>query len=115
MATISSRIARITAELQFKYWIRRERIRDSFSLEELRVFSATGRSPERPEPPPGASRFDNMTRSELLRLWKEEKQWWAGRNDQELRFYTVHGHWPEQGCREPNCGKDRFNASEGGN
>jgi hypothetical protein len=104
--TTRSRIERVENEVCFRIWVRRQRFRESLSIDELDMWAATGRQPERPEPAPGMSRLDNMTREELQRLWKEDQQPWVGRNRKELGFYALHGHWPEQACGT-NCRKMR--------
>ena len=38
-----------------------------------------------------------MNRLSFLNLWKEDQRLFAGRNSDELEFYAIHGHWPEQG------------------
>ena len=96
--TISRRIERLETEMRFRIWVRYHRFLDSLSEDELEMMSVTGRFPERPEPAPGMSRFDNMGRAELQKLCKEDQQTWAGRNHEELVFWAAHGHWPEQGC-----------------
>jgi hypothetical protein len=105
--TTRERIERLEVETRFRIWVRRKRFLDSFSIEELEVMKITGQFPERPEPAPGMSPLDNMAREELQRLWKEDQQTWAGRNREELRFFVLHGHWPEQECDEQNCSKTR--------
>jgi len=70
----------------------------TMSIEELETLAATGHWPDRPEPAPGASRLDTMDRLSLLNLWTEDQRLLAGRNSDELGFYAIHGHWPEQGC-----------------
>jgi|SRR5580692_9112024 hypothetical protein len=104
--TTRSRIERIEKELYFRTWVRHERNLESLSVDELDVLATTGQWPDRPEPAPGMSRFDNMTREELRKLWKEDQQTWAGRNREEWGFFGLHGHWPEQGCGA-NCRKSQ--------
>jgi hypothetical protein len=43
-----------------------------------------------------------MSRKELLELWKENQQEFAGRNREQLDFFARHGHWPEQSYG-PDC------------
>src|SRR5215467_11852359 len=50
----------------------------------------------RPERALWTSRFDSMDRASLIKLWKEDLETFAGRSSDELEFYAVHGHWPEQ-------------------
>ena len=58
--------------------------------------------PNRPDPLPGTSRLDRMSRKELLELWKEDQNKFVGRNEEQFEFYLRHHHWPEQGCG-PDC------------
>jgi hypothetical protein len=102
--TTRSRIERLEKEMYFRMWVRYQRFFESLSVDELDVWAATGQRPERPEPAPGMSRLDGMTREELQKLWKEDQQWLAGRNREEWGFFSIHGHWPEQGCGA-NCRK----------
>ncbi len=109
--TIKSRIERVETEMRFRIWVRYHRFLESLSVDELKIMARTGQFPERPEPGPGMSPFDNMGREELQKRWKEDEQHWAFRNRQELGFFGLHGHWPEQGCGT-NCRKRRDNERE---
>ena len=73
---------------------------ESMSEEELEALAATGEWPDRPEPAPGMSRLDTMDRLDLIKLWKENLRRFVGRNSEEMEFYALHGHWPEQVCRD---------------
>jgi hypothetical protein len=106
MSRTRRRIERLEAELSFRIWVRDQRFLESLSVDELEMWTATGHCPERPEPSPGTSRFDNMEREELRKLWKDHERAWAGRNREEIGFFASHGHWPEQGCGT-NCPKTR--------
>lgn len=99
---IPHRVERLRREVEFKVWIRMERILESMAHEELEHLAATGEWPNRPDPLPGTSRLDNMNRKELLALWKQDQAEFAGRNQEQLIFYARHGHWPEQSCG-PDC------------
>lgn len=105
MATSESRLERVENEIKFRLWIRRERVFENMSPEELLHFARGGQPPNRPEPGPGESRLDTMDRKTLLRLWKEDEDKFAGRNREELAFYARYGHFPEQPCRQGNCGQ----------
>jgi hypothetical protein len=59
MVTLRERIELLEEELRFRIWIRQNRFLESFSIEELEAWSMTGERPEREEPPPGTSSFDN--------------------------------------------------------
>ena len=96
-ATTKNRIERLEAELRFRIWVRHQRFLESLSIEDLEVWTTNGQCPERPEPAPGMSPLDDMAR-ELQKLWKQDQQTWSGRNREELGFFGLHGHWPEQGC-----------------
>ena len=109
--TLRSRIERLERELQFRAWVRHQRFLKSLSFEELGQLATTGQIPNRPQPLPGTSPLDNMTREELHKLWEENKRVFFGRNSKELDFYAVHGHWPEQGCANRDC---RATSSDGG-
>ena len=77
---------------------------EAFSEEELKEYASTCKWPNRSEPLPGESRFDEMDRRSLLSIWKEREKHYECRNREQLRFYALHGHWPEQGCAK-NCRK----------
>ena len=96
MATIETRLTRIETEARFRHWLRMQRIMEAMSVDELERFVATGQRPDLPEPALGTSRFDSMDRERLIKLWKEDLETFAGRSSDELEFYAVHGHWPEQ-------------------
>ena len=99
MATTRKRLERIEGAVRFREWIGSERMLESMSEEELEVLAATGQWPDRPEPAPGTSSLDDMSRQDLIKMWKEALRRFAGRNSEDLEFYALHGHWPEQACR----------------
>ena len=70
--------------------------------DELEHLATTGEWPNRPDPLPGTSRLDKMSRKELLELWKEDDEEFAGKNQEQLDFFVRHSHWPEQSCG-PDC------------
>lgn len=98
MANMVCRLEIAEKEIEFRFWIRFQRMLEALSVEELKEYVSTGNLPERPDPMPGESRFDGMDRRSLLNLWKEREKDHEGRNREQLRFYALHGHWPEQGC-----------------
>lgn len=102
-ATLSRRIEQVEKELQFRIWVRNQRFLKSLSVEDLVQWAGTGEIPDRPDPIPGTSPLDHMTRDELFKLWQQDEKVFFGRNREELEFYVVHRHWPEQGCANPNC------------
>jgi hypothetical protein len=100
--SVPRRVERLQRELEFQAFIRCERFLENMTDEELEHLAATGEWPDRPDPLPGNSRLDRMSRKELLELWKEDRNNFVGRNQEQLAFYIRHGHWPEQGCG-PDC------------
>ena len=107
MSDIAARLETAEREIEFRFWILFKRMLETFTEEELKDYVSTGKLPDRPDPLPGESRFDQMDRRSLLRLWKEGQEHHEGRNRDQLRFYGRHGHWPEQGC-DRNCMKSEF-------
>ncbi|HST09619.1 MAG TPA: hypothetical protein VLL05_04535, partial [Terriglobales bacterium] len=75
-----------------------QRMLEHLTVDELEAGAFTGQWPDRPEPAPGMSSLDKMDRTCLIKLWKEDQQNWEGRNREEMLFFAIHGHWPEQGC-----------------
>lgn len=104
MADIPCRLRVAEEEIEFRFWVRFQRMLGALSIKELKEYVSTGDLPERPDPLPGESRLDRMDRKSLLNLWKEDQKHHQGRNREQLRFYALHGHWPEQGC-DTNCMK----------
>lgn len=98
MTTIESRLERLENEVRFRIWIRYQRMIEHFTLDELEAVASTGQWPDRPEPAPGMSSLDKMDRASLIKLWKEDQQKFEGRNREQMLFFAIHGHWPEQGC-----------------
>ena len=107
MNSLKKRIELLELEIRFRKWLRFARFLERLSKEQLYEYACLGRLPEPlPEPlPKGASKLDGLSRKRLIELWKEEIRIYAGRSTQELMFFSGHGHWPEQVCREQNCGK----------
>jgi hypothetical protein len=104
MTNMTSRLETVEQEIEFRFWIRFQRMLEAFSEEELKRYASTGKWPDRDEPMPGESRFDQLDRKSLQSLWKEHEKQHEGRNREQLRFYGLHGHWPEEGCGT-NCVK----------
>ena len=100
--SVPRRVERLQRELEFQAFIRCERFFENMTHEELERLAATGEWPNRPDPLPGTSRLDRMSRKELLELRKEDQNKFVGRNEEQFAFYFQHGHWPEQGCG-PDC------------
>lgn len=98
MPSIESRLECLEREVEFKAWIRIERVIESMSGDELEILASTNQWPNRPDPPPGASRLDAMDRKSQLKLWKEAQEMFAGRNREQVAFLTRYGHWPEEAC-----------------
>jgi len=71
MSDMASRLETAETEVEFRFWIRFQRMLEAFSEEELKEYVSTGKWPDRPEPLPGESRFDRMDRRSLLSLWKD--------------------------------------------
>jgi hypothetical protein len=36
----------------------------------------------------------------LIKLWRESERFFRGRGKEEIKFFAIHGHWPEQACDE---------------
>lgn len=110
MATRTSRIERLELEMQFRGWLWHARLLESLTDQQLEEYACLGRLPDPlPEPlPRGKSELEGLDRKQLMQLWEEERRRFGGRGTQELRFFTAHGHWPEQACNEQECGKARF-------
>jgi hypothetical protein len=100
--SIPRRVERVQREAEFQAFIRCKRVLESMGEGELEHLDATGEWPNRPDPPPGTSRVDKMSRKELIELWKENQDRFVGRNQEQLDFFARHGHWPEQSCG-PDC------------
>lgn len=100
MVTTRKRLDSIEGEVRFREWIGSERMLESMSEAELQTLAVTGQWPDRPEPAPGASSLDDMSRQDLIKMWKEALRRFAGRNSEDMEFYALHGHWPEQACRD---------------
>ena len=43
-------------------------------------------------------KYGGQRQGGIRTLWKEDQKHHQGRNREQLRFYGLHGHWPEQGC-----------------
>jgi hypothetical protein len=106
--SVPRRVERLQREVEFQVFIRGERIIENMTDDELEHLAATGEWPNRLDPLPGTSRLDRMSRKELIELWKEDRDRFVGRNQEQLAFYIRHGHWPEQ-----NCGPDCKTVEEG--
>jgi hypothetical protein len=116
MGTRERRIERLEKEQQFRTWFAFTRFLEGLSDEQVEDLAIYLRFPEPlPEPlPMGSSRLDGLDRKSLLKLWEQEERETSrimrensGRNEDERRFHLYHGHWPEQGCNEQNCLKQR--------
>jgi hypothetical protein len=88
------RLEQVENELHFRCWLRSQRIFETMTAAELEAYAITGIWVDL-KPPFGTSRVDSMDRSRLMKLWKEDMARFAGRDGNELKFYAVHGHWPE--------------------
>jgi hypothetical protein len=66
------RLDRVEDEIRFRVWVSVHRMLETMTIEELDVFVATGRWPDRPDPAPGTSHLDAMDRAGLVKLWKED-------------------------------------------
>jgi hypothetical protein len=99
----------VELEIQFLRWLQSERFFERFTAEQLLAFACLGLLPEpMPEPlPKGASKVDGLSRKRLIELWKDDLHLFGGRNQQELIFFTIHVHWPEQPCNE-HCRKAKY-------
>jgi hypothetical protein len=103
-ASLKNRLAQLEEEQRFQDWVQSQRFLESLSDEQLHDFADSGRLPD-PLPAPlpfGQSQLDTLDRKSLVKLWEEHEREWAGRDRDELVFYTAHGHWPEEPCTECN-------------
>ena len=98
---------RIRREARLRREAKSEKDPSGLSKRELQFFRVTGWT-EAPEPQPGASPLDNLSRNELIKLWEESERKFGGRSSEELGFFADHGHWPEEKCGERNCSKNEF-------
>jgi len=114
MTSLKSRTERVEREHGFRVWLETQRFFESFTKEQLATFARHGRLPEPlPEPlPMGKSQFDSLDRKSLIRLWREHERIFRGRSKEEMLFFAIHGHWPEQACdercEERNCQKPQI-------
>lgn len=111
---LNARIARLEREKRFREWFRAMRFLEGLTDQELELYALEGRLPEPlPDPlPAGASRLDGMDRENLIRMWEDDERTFGNRTSEELNFYCVHGHWPEQRCDEPCCAKVKRRSTE---
>jgi hypothetical protein len=72
MATLEKRLKHLEEEINFRAWIRIQRILEDASVDELSKITARRGFPDRPEPVPGASRLDTLDRKTLLKTWSRE-------------------------------------------
>jgi len=100
MTRMQRRLNLIECEADFRMWLRKQRIFETMNVEELETLALTGRWPGRPEPSPGEASLDTMNRSDVIKLWRDDRQRFTGRSSEELEFFAIHGHWPEGGCSE---------------
>jgi len=100
MTSIENRLKTIQREIEFRAWLTLERQLSSLSEEELQRSHTDEFWLNPPTPPPGSTRFDSMDRASLLKLFKKDRQRFMGRNRLQVAFFTDHGHWPEQACRD---------------
>jgi hypothetical protein len=108
--TRKSRIERLETEMQFRRWLWHARLLERLSYEQLEECACLGRLPDPlPEPlPKGESKLEGLDRKALMQLWEEDLRFFGSRSQEELAFFAVHGHWPEQACDEGKCSKPRF-------
>jgi hypothetical protein len=111
MTSLKSRVERAEREHRFRAWLEVQRFFDNFTEEQLRTYARHGcLSKPLPEPlPRGKSRLDGLDRKSLIRLWREHDRIFRGRSKEEMLFFAIHAHWPEQACDErcdeKNCQK----------
>ena len=109
MATRKDRINRLELEMRFQEWLWRQRLLESLSVKQLEEYACLGVLPD-PLPaslPRGKSALDGLDRKRLRQLWEEDMSRFVGRGKDELIFFCIHGHWPEQECIERPCSKAR--------
>jgi hypothetical protein len=110
MATRKNRIERLELEMRFQRWLWHARLLESLTIEQLEEYACFGRLPD-PLPeffPRGKSELEGLDRKHLMQLWEEDQRFFGKRSEQELIFFTAHGHWPEQACNKQECGKAWF-------
>jgi len=107
MAMLKTRLERLERQREFRIWLRTQRLIERLTDEQLQFLRVTGWT-EAPEPQPGASPLDNLSRNELIKLWEESEWIFGGRSSEELGFFADHGHWPEDECGERTCSKNEF-------
>jgi len=112
MTKIKGRLDRIESEVQFRAWVSSQRMFETMSVEELETLAATGQWADRPDPAPGTSRLDTLDRPSLIKLWRKDLETFGGRNSDELEFYALHGHWPEQDPQSHSSSDSQSNFSE---
>lgn len=103
-ASLKTRLARLEEEQRFQDWLEFQRFLESLSDSQIEDYINNLRPPD-PLPAPlpfGRSRLDTLDRKSLVKLWRESERKWAGRDRDELDFYTSHGHWPEDPCTDAN-------------
>jgi hypothetical protein len=110
MATRKSRIERLDLEMQFRRWLWHSRLLESLTEEQLEEYACLGRLPDPlPKPlPRGKSELEGLDQKRLMQLWEDDIRFFGGRRNEELIFFTAHGHWPEQACKEQDCRKAKF-------
>ncbi len=97
-ASLKNRLALLEEEQRFRDWLELQRFLESLSDFQLEDYIKNFRLPD-PLPAPlpcGQSRLDTLDRKSLIKLWQEHERMFAGRDKDELNFYTSHGHWPEE-------------------
>jgi hypothetical protein len=112
---IRTRVERLEQERQFEDWPQFQRYLEFLTNEQLEVFAVLGfwPDPPPPEPLPGACRLDSRPRKELVKMWEDDERKFAGRSDEEKKFFCLYAHWPEQTCEISDCQKpwsDRLRA-----
>lgn len=104
---LKTRLERLERQRKFRIWLRSQRLIESLTDEQLQFLRVTGWTGA-PEPQPGASPLDNLSRNELIKLWEESEWIFGGRSSEELGFFADHVHWPEEECDERTCSKNEF-------
>jgi hypothetical protein len=94
LSSIKERIMKLENQCRFLDWFVWERFRVTLTLEEIDTYLREGMIPD--PTPNRPSRLDTLDRKSLLKLWEEDEQIFWGRTQEELKFYTENGFWPEQ-------------------
>ena len=107
MSNLKTRIENLEKEQRFREWFHFQRFIESCTEEQREMFIIHGYVlPSPPPTPPGASRLDAMDRKTLHEMWQSYERrapQFDLRSEEDLEFFCIHGHWPEQQCEDADC------------